>query len=118
MTSLKHGGNVWLGLDYRGVAELAGLTFATEDLPGPIRNHQSGGLPIHNAPARHHPLSRPPPRAASARWPPNNSNRLSYPLRSAVMTSGKVVKPDPRLTRRGLLRDVARLRERRPVPRG
>ena len=38
MTSLKHSGNVWLGLDYRGVAELAGLTFATEDLPGPIRN--------------------------------------------------------------------------------
>ena len=57
-----------------------------------------------------------PGRTPAAHWPAAGSDPLPWLLPSEVMASGEVVKPDPRLSCRRLLRDLARLGNRRPVP--
>ena len=58
------------------------------------------------------------PPSAAGLLPTHNGSSCCYSclLLFEAVTSGKVMNPDPRLTCRRLLRDLARLGNRRPVP--
>ena len=94
--------------------QVRGHVLRNTDLPGPIREHQSGGLPIHNAPARHHPLSRPPPETQ------HTPASLAPPIidrRSSASTSYVLAGSHPHRLR-ALHVDPSHATARTPQPRG